>query len=464
MGAAGVGLLNRIWLILVIPLFVWLIGWHRSSAMVLIIALLSGAGLMALHQRALQTSIVAPLLVKKISFQILASIVSDPKLGEPKQMVGYIRPATTTALISVISVRIGKVTYRTHLPMRITTAQHLSLLPGSVISCAGIAYSTPEKRVAGLFAEHGPITEIHGAGRLGRVTGAIRSDFRAVSLRVGGASGALIPGLVLGDTSLETHTFVTDMLRSGLTHLTAVSGENFAIIAAFMLWFLQWVLPSLRSRLFISALVLIGFIFLVRPSPSVLRATVMVSVLLIAKARGVRSSALAALGLAISLLILIDPFEATDPGFALSVAATAGILLLNTSVTDWILKFVHNRRLAELLAIPFSANLICTPLTIAISGQFSIISLPSNFLVEPVVAPITVVGFIAALIAPFAGGFSYLLTLTQKPCAAMIVWVATNFAKVPVIHLNKGFEGGEIGLLVLACGWIALRWRSWGSY
>jgi len=343
--------------------------------MVLIIALLSGAGLMALHQRALQTSIVAPLLDKKISFQILASIVSDPKLGEPKQMVGYIRPATTTALISVISVRIGKVTYRTHLPMRITTAQHLSLLPGSVISCAGIAYSTPEKRVAGLFAEHGPITEIHGAGRLGRVTGAIRSDFRAVSLRVGGASGALIPGLVLGDTSLETHTFVTDMLRSGLTHLTAVSGENFAIIAAFMLWFLQWVLPNLRSRLFISALVLIGFIFLVRPSPSVLRATVMVSVLLIAKARGVRSSALAALGLAISLLILIDPFEATDPGFALSVAATAGILLLNTSVTDWILKFVHNRRLAELLAIPFSANLICTPLTIAISGQFSIISL-----------------------------------------------------------------------------------------
>ena len=152
MGAAGVGLLNRIWLILVIPLFVWLIGWHRSSAMVLIIALLSGAGLMALHQRALQTSIVAPLLDKKISFQILASIVSDPKLGEPKQMVGYIRPATTTALISVISVRIGKVTYRTHLPMRITTAQHLSLLPGSVISCAGIAYSTPEKRVAGLFA------------------------------------------------------------------------------------------------------------------------------------------------------------------------------------------------------------------------------------------------------------------------------------------------------------------------
>ena len=432
--------------------------------MVLIIALLSGAGLMALHQRALQTSIVAPILDKKISVQIRAAIVSDPKLGEPKQMVGYIKPATTTALISVISIKIGKVTYRTHLPMRLTTSEHLSLLPGSVISCAGITYSSAEKRVAGLFAERGPITEIHGAGRVGRITGAIRSDFRAISRHVGGASGALIPGLVLGDTSLETRACVNDMLRSGLTHLTAVSGENFAIIAAFMLWFLQWVIPNLRARLFISALVLLGFIFLVRPSPSVLRATVMVSVLLIAKARGVRSSALAALGLAISLLILIDPFEATDPGFALSVAATAGILLLNTPVTNWLLKYVHHRRLAELLAIPISANLICTPLTIAISGQFSIMSLPSNFLVEPVVAPITIVGFVAALLAPFAAGLSYLLALTQKPFAEIIVWVATNCAKVPVIHLNKGFAGGAIGVMVLACGWIALRWRSWGSY
>jgi len=419
---------------------------------------------MALHQRALATSVVTPVLDRKISVHIQAAIVSDPKLGEPKQMIGYIKPASTTALISVISIKIGKVIYKTHLPLRLTTAQHLQALPGSVISCAGILYSTPEKRVAGLFAERGPILILHGAGRIGRVTGAIRADFRAVSLRVGGASGALIPGLVLGDTSLETHAFANDMLLAGLTHLTAVSGENFAIIAAFTLWILQWLIPALRPRLVICAVVLLGFIFLVRPSPSVLRATVMVSVLLIARARGVRSSALASLGLAISLLILQDPFEAIDPGFALSVAATAGILLLFDPVASWLQRWVRYRKLAELLAISVSANLICTPLTIAISGQFSLMSLPSNFLAEPVVAPITIIGFIAALVAPFASGFSYALTLSQKPFATVIVWVATNFAKVPVLHLGKGFAGGAIGVLVLAYGWIALRWRAWGLH
>ena len=417
---------------------------------------------MALHQHALTSSVITPLLDKKVTVQITASIVTDPKLGEPKQMPGWIKPATTTARISVISIKINKVLYRTHLPLRITTSRHLEVLPGTVIFCAGILYSTPEKRVAGLFAERGPITELHGANMIGRATGAIRSDFRAVSLRVGGASGALIPGLVLGDTSLESKEFANDMLLAGLTHLTAVSGENFAIIAAFMLWALQWVIPSLRPRLVICALVLLGFIFLVRPSPSVLRATVMVSVLLLSKSRGVRSSAIAALGLAIALLILVDPFEATDPGFALSVAATAGILLLFNPVADWLQKYLRHRRLAELLAISISANLICVPLTIAISGQFSLMSLPSNFVVEPVVAPITVVGFIAALISPFASDFAYLLTLSQKPFAAVIVWVATNFAKVPVVHLSKGFAGGSLGVAGLAIGWIALRWRSWG--
>jgi competence protein ComEC len=456
-------LLNRIWLLLALPLCIWLIGWHRASAGLIIVALLSGAGLMALHQRALSTSVVAPFIDKKISVKLFASVVSDPKLGEPKQMVGWIKPATTTALISVISVRVKGVTYKAHLPLRMTTSLRFTSLPGSVFSASGILYSTPERKVAGLFAERGAITEIHGAGVIGRTTGAIRGDFRTLAIRAGGAAGALIPGLVLGDTSLESKSFTNDMLRAGLTHLTAVSGENFAIIAAFVMWLLQWVIPTLRPRLVICAVVLVGFIFLVRPSPSVLRATVMVSVLLLAQSRGARSSALAALGLAISLLILIDPFEATDPGFALSVAATAGILLLFTSVADFLQSYLRSRKLAELLAISISANIFCAPLVVAISGQFSLISLPSNFLVEPLVAPITIVGFIAALLSPFASGFAYLLTLSAKPFASAIVWVATNCAKVPVIYLSKGFLGGSITLLVLAIGWIALRWRSWGS-
>jgi competence protein ComEC len=189
----------------------------------------------------------------------------------------------------------------------------------------------------------------------------------------------------------------------------------------------------------------------------------MVAVFLVAKARGSRASPIPALGLAITVLILLDPFEATDPGFALSVAATAGILFLFAPISVWLQRYVGSKRVAELLAISIAANLICTPITVAISGNFTFTSLPANFLAEPFVAPITVVGLIAALMSPFASSISYFLLLTQKPLAWCIVEIARVAARIPVLHLPKGFAGGAIALLVLVCGWTALRWRSWQS-
>jgi competence protein ComEC len=187
----------------------------------------------------------------------------------------------------------------------------------------------------------------------------------------------------------------------------------------------------------------------------------MVSVLILGKARGVKSSAIPALALAVGFLILIDPFEAIDPGFALSVVATAGILLFASPIAQWLNGYLHNLRIAQLLAIPLSANLLCTPIAIAISGQFSLMSLPSNLLVEPMVAPITIVGFVAALFTSLSPGLAYLLILSQRPFAAEIVWVAHTCSRVPVVHLSGGFLGAGIGLLATMMVWIAIRWRSW---
>ena len=448
-------------MMLAIPLIAWLIGWHQSSAVVLITALLAGALLMGIRERSLSHSFLSPFLDKKISVLLVASVRSDPVLGQPKVMAGYTRPATTTMLVTAISVEVNKTLYKTHLPLRFTTPQQIHFLPGTVISCRGILYSTSEKRVAGLFAERGAITFVHGAGEIGLISGAIRSDYRAVATRVGGDAGALMPGFVLGDTSLERHPFVLDMQRAGLTHLTAVSGENFVVIAAFMMWFLQWFISRIRIRLLINSLVLIGFIFLVHPSPSVMRATVMVAVVLLARARGQKASAMPALGLAIALLILLDPFQAIDPGFALSVGATAGILLFSKPVTTYLTRYLKSEKLASLAAISISANLICMPIAVAISGQFSLTSLISNILVETIVGPVTIVGFIAALFCPFLPSLSYIMLLTQKPLTAWVCLVAKVSAKVPVLSISKGFAGAGIICLVFLCGWITLRWRSW---
>jgi competence protein ComEC len=261
----------------------------------------------------------------------------------------------------------------------------------------------------------------------------------------------------LGDTSLEKEQFVEDMRRSGLTHLTAVSGENFAIIAAFILWGLAFFVRSMRIRILITASILIAFIFLVRPSPSVMRASVMTAVLLVGKIKGERGSALPALGLAIGLLVLLDPFQAIDPGFALSVSATAGILIASDPIALYLSRFIGQSKIVEMLAIPIAATLFCTPLIMAISGQLSLVSLPANLLASEVVAPITIIGFIAALASPIIPGFSHLLLLLCKPFSAWIVFIAHALGSLPVLKVPKSFLGAAIALIAI----ILIIRKSW---
>ena len=362
-----------------------------------------------------------------------------------------------TALASISIIRIAGVSRSIRLPIRLTSSKEIRLIPGEKFTVTGVAFPTAERRVAALIATTGNFRKLSQANYLQRVSAKIRDAFRKSAISVGGAGGALIPGLVIGDTSLEEPTFAVNMRRVGLSHLTAVSGANFAIIAAFLLWLSQWVFKRVRSRLILTSLVLIGFIFLVRPSPSVLRASVMSAVILIAKARGIKADSIPSLGLAIAFLILTDPFQAIDPGFALSVAATAGILLLAPKLETYLGEKFGHEKFAELIAIPLSATIMCTPVILAISGLFSLVSIPANILAEPVVAPITVIGFIAAIVSPITPGISHLLLVLIKPLAQLIVWISNFASGLPVLILPKSYLGAGIALLVIAL----VKLRKW---
>ena len=227
------------------------------------------------------------------------------------------------------------------------------------------------------------------------------------------------------------------MRRVGFSHLTAVSGANFALVAGFILWLMQFFLKRIQNRLIVTGLVLLFFILLVRPTPSVLRAAVMTSVLLIAKYRGNRSLALPALGAAIAVLILLDPFQAIDPGFALSVLATAGILLLSPKIIEVISTKISWPVIAEAIAIPISATIFCTPVIVALSGQLSLITILANVLASPVIAPITVIGFIAAILASVAPFFSVILIHITLPLAHWIVWLCHTGGNFPVLQFSS---------------------------
>lgn len=413
----------------------------------MVAALLVGSATMSLRQQSLENSAIRQF--NGSSIELIAQVVTDPTKSARKVYGSTFAPQNYTFLARAIHIEgeLGKFDLR--IPVRIITqdSHSYSLLPGQSFSARARVIRSDEARVAALALLEGDITVLTPASRLAHVLGGIRTGLREIS--GDGDSGALIPGMVLGDTSKQSAQFKESMKRSGLTHLVAVSGANFAIVSGFVLWLMQFLVRKLRWRLGATALTLIAFIALVRPSPSVLRAAAMAAVLLLAQGSGRARDSLPALGFAMGAVVIADPWQSRDAGFALSVMATAGLLLFAPKIIAHFTRFVP-KIFAEALAPPIAATLFCSPILVALSGYISPISVVANLLAAPVVAPITILGFIAALLAPFVPFISGILIFIIRYPAAFIGIVAQWASHFPVLSLGVGKQGFIRIILIIA--------------
>jgi competence protein ComEC len=409
---------------------------------------------MSLRIASLEQSVLQDLFGKKV--EITAVVSTDAPALAPRVMGTQFSEQSYSALVRVVEVSDGSHHYRLRSPARLISSEleFKEILPGQVIAVEVVVQPSKEGRVAALLINKGSFVVKSKPSRWARSLDRIRDGLRAASGT--GDSGALIPGMVLGDTSLQSATFKNEMRRSGLTHLVAVSGANFAIVSTFILYLMQFIFRKIPLRLGATALFLIAFIALVRPSPSVLRAAAMAAVLLLAQGTHRGRDSLPALGFAIAAVVVADPWQARDPGFALSVLATAGLLIAAPHLVE---KFssVMPKPLAVIIATPLAATLFCAPIIVAISGQLSLMSVVANVLAAPVVAPITIVGFIAALISPVWPWLSHLLIWFITPLAAWIAWIASLISDFSVITFATGAKSFFIIAAVLALGYFLNR-------
>jgi competence protein ComEC len=409
---------------------------------------------MSFRIASLEQSILQDLYGKSI--EVTAVVSTDAHALAPRVLGTQFTEQSYSALVRVIEIKDGRHTYRLRSPARLISSESdfKEILPGQKIRVQVSVQPSKEGRVAALLINKGSFTVLSQPSSWATSLDRIRDGLRAAS--GGGDSGALIPGMVLGDTSLQSATFKNEMRRSGLTHLVAVSGANFAIVSTFILYLMQFVFRKIPLRLGATAVFLIAFIALVRPSPSVLRAAAMAAVLLIAQGTHRGRDSLPALGFAIAAVVVADPWQVRDPGFALSVLATAGLLIAAPRLVE---KFssVMPKPLAIVIATPLAATLFCSPVIVAISGQLSLMSIVANVLAAPAVAPITIVGFVAALISPVLPALSHLLLWCVKPLAAFVAWIAAVISDYSVITFATGAKGFFIIAGFLALGYFSNR-------
>ncbi len=331
---------------------------------------------------------------------------------------------------------------RRQVPLRVISSQ-CDIFFGESLHGAGRFLPSEEKRVAALLI----VDEIdeRSAPKIWKSLHQLRLKFRGF-FSLSSEPASLVPGMVIGDESLQSEEFRSVMRLAGLSHLTAVSGANFSIVATLILWLVSWRIPRRGYRIAITSMTLLLFTLLVRPTPSVLRAGVMAAVVLIAQLRGDRRSGFLALAGAVIILLLLDPHQGLDAGFALSVLATSGILLLSPVLSRYMeSRWKIPRVLSEIIAIPLSATIFCTPVIIAISGQLSLASVPLNIIVAPLVPLITILGFAVLLLSPFAPIASPLADIATL-AASPIPWLARISYYMPIWDVARGWRGGLIAL------------------
>ncbi len=432
----------------------WLLGRRRlprrtvrtGAAVLLVAAAVATSALV--RQEQVRTSPVAALAADAAVVTAEGTVTSDARVVTGRfadQVVVRLRVRRLTG---------RGTTYALGTPVVVLGHQDWRGVPlGARVRVTGrLAPSDGPDAAALLLAAGGPV--VVGAPDVWwRGAAAVRASLRASVADRPADQRALVPALVDGDDQGVATDLAADFRATGLTHLMAVSGTNLTLLVGFLLVLARWLHVRGRWLQVVAALGIAGFVLLARTEPSVLRAAVMGSVGLLAMGAEGRERGTRALGVALVLLLMVDPALAVAPGFALSVLATAGILLLAPGWRDALATWLP-RWIAEAVAVPAAAQLACTPLVAAISGQVSLVAVAANLAAAPPVGPATVLGLAGGLLGLVWQPLGRLAGTLASWCVAWIVLVAHRGAGLPSATVDWGT--GAMALAVLSVASLAL--------
>lgn len=415
--------------------------------------LLGGLLVGTLHVLALRSGPIDDLAHERVSASVEATVTADPVRVTPS-----VRGIRRTDGMVVVRVRVSRLeargsatAVRTPVLVIATEPAWQTLLPGQAIAAAGrLGPPRPGQAIAAVLSARGPPQLLGRPSALQRGAGTLRAGLRRASAGLPRAERGLLPGLVVGDTSRVPADVTDDFRTAGLTHLTAVSGANLAIVSGFVL------LVGRRLGLrgialpLAGALAMAGFVVLARPQASVVRAAAMGAVALAALATGRRRRSVAALGAAVVVLLAADPWLSRSYGFALSVLATGGLVLLAPRwARAWTARGLPGP-LAQALAVPLAAQLACGPVIVLLSGQVSLVAVPANLLVAPAIAPATVLGVLATVVSPLHGPAAAGLARLGGVFVWWVALVARRSAAVRWAAIDwTGSVPGAVGLAAI---------------
>ncbi|WP_203186190.1 ComEC/Rec2 family competence protein [Streptomyces pratensis] len=431
----------------------------------------AGAAAAALHGADARSGPVPGLAESYVQVEAEVTVMSDPRQTQPQ-----VRGDRSTPVSLLLDARIDRLTAPDGTVTKLRTPVLLMVSPGDatapwqrLLPSAGLHISgrlaPPRHEGEGIAAvlrtdaDDPPRVTVEPTA-LQRAAGQLRSGLREATDGLDADARALLPGLVVGDTSRVPPDLHEAFKATDLTHLLAVSGANLSILLFLLIGppgtalrsERRGLAPRLGMSLRMTALagggVTLAFVIVCRPEPSVLRAAACGLITLLAIGTGRRRSLIPALAAAVLLLVLYDPWLARSYGFLLSVLATGALLTLAPKWSGALQRHGVPARLAEVLAAAGAAQAVCAPVVVVLASRVSLVAIPCNLLAEFAVAPATVLGFAALAIAPASMPVAEVLAEIAGWPVGWIASVARTGAALPGAELD--WPGGWRGAALLA--------------
>lgn len=242
----------------------------------------------------------------------------------------------------------------------------------------------------------------------------------------------LLSGILLGSRADLSEKLSELLSKTGVIHIVALSGYNITIISAFMTLIGRGF--SKKYVFWFSTVGIWAFVFATGLSPSVVRAAIMGTLLLVASNFGRKSSATISILFASVLMVYLNPnILLYNIGFQLSFAAVCGILFL-APIIEKLLKF-ENKFWSSMIIATLSAQLFTTPLISYYFERISLISPVTNLFILPFVPIVMLLGFVSSSVG--------LLSLWLSLKLSIINWALLSYF-VKVVEFLGYFKYSEI--------------------
>jgi len=256
---------------------------------------------------------------------------------------------------------------------------------------------------------------------------------------------AFAAGLLTGSRRGIPERLSLSFMRSGLTHIVAISGYNITIVITVIMGLLFW-LP-LRWRILPAATAIIAFTILVGASASVVRAAVMGILGLLALSLGRQSTTRLTILWAALLMIIWNPKHLWyDASFQLSFAAVAGLAELSSFIKPRLTWIPNVLGVRESLEATIAAQLSSVPVALLIFGNLSLVAPLANILVAPAIPLAMLLCTLAVIVSYGSFFFGQLIASLGWAMLQWAILVAETLASIPSAALH--FESVSVWVIV----------------